>query len=123
MFPSFSRTGADVWIDRTRRAILENTLFCVAVEDNEWSVAVELLQEELVSAAIFQILSVRYGEMPAGGSARHRDIYRTLDIRENQAGGRRPPVTRMLPRGLTTKGRFLGSNGIRGMLEYMMTKI
>ena len=51
MFPSFSRTGADVWIDRTRRAILENTLFCVAVEDNEWSVAVELLQKEFDGCA------------------------------------------------------------------------
>ena len=46
MFPSFSRTGADVWLDRSRRAILENTLFYVAIEDNEWSVAVELLQKE-----------------------------------------------------------------------------
>lgn len=46
MFPSFSRTGPDTWMDRTRRVILENTLFCVAVEDNEWSVAVELLQKE-----------------------------------------------------------------------------
>lgn len=51
MFPSFSRTGADVWIDRTRRVILENTLFCVAVEDNEWSVAVELLQKEFDGCA------------------------------------------------------------------------
>ena len=46
MFPSFNRIRANTWIDRSRRAILENTLFYVAVEDNEWSVAVELLQKE-----------------------------------------------------------------------------
>ena len=46
LFPSFARTGPNEWLDRSRRAILENTLFHVAVEDNEWSVAVELLQKE-----------------------------------------------------------------------------
>lgn len=46
MFPSFSRIREDTWLDRSRRAILENTLFYVAIEDNEWSVAVELLQKE-----------------------------------------------------------------------------
>ena len=46
MFPSFARIRANTWIERSRRVILENTLFYVAVEDNEWSVAVELLQKE-----------------------------------------------------------------------------
>lgn len=36
----------DKWISRTRRAILENGLFWIALEDNEWSIAVELLQKE-----------------------------------------------------------------------------
>ncbi len=45
-FKSFVRTGPSEWISRTRRAILENKLFYVCVEDNEWSVAVELIQKE-----------------------------------------------------------------------------
>lgn len=36
----------DEWISRTIRAILENGLFLIALEDNEWSIAVELLQKE-----------------------------------------------------------------------------
>lgn len=36
----------DKWIDRYQRAILENDLFYVALEDNEWSIAVELIQKE-----------------------------------------------------------------------------
>lgn len=46
MFPSFAQPRETTWIDRSRRAILENTLFYVAIEDNEWSVAVELLQKD-----------------------------------------------------------------------------
>ncbi len=34
------------WISRTQKAIMENNLFYVALEDNEWSLAVELLQKE-----------------------------------------------------------------------------
>lgn len=52
MFPSFSRTQGDVWIKTgaygyyERRVIMENNLFYIALEDNEWSLAVELIQKE-----------------------------------------------------------------------------
>ena len=48
-FPSFQRTEPDTWIrngaygNLCRQVILENGLFYVCVEDNEWSLAVELL--------------------------------------------------------------------------------
>ncbi len=35
----------DKWISGSRRALLENELFYIVVEDNEWSVAVELIQK------------------------------------------------------------------------------
>lgn len=44
-FPSFERFEDDTWHDG-RRLILENGLFVIALEDNEWSLAVELLQKE-----------------------------------------------------------------------------
>ncbi len=43
-FPSFE--FVDRWISRSRKAILENKLFYVVLEDNEWSMAVELIQKE-----------------------------------------------------------------------------
>lgn len=43
-FPSLSR--CDEWITRERHAILENKLFYIALEDNEWAMAVELIQKE-----------------------------------------------------------------------------
>ena len=45
-FPSFSICSK--WMDKYRdaTAIMENNLFWVAVEDNEWSVAVKLIQKE-----------------------------------------------------------------------------
>lgn len=52
MFPSFSRVHGDQWIrdgaygDVNRRVIMESKLFYVAVQDNEWSLAVELIQKE-----------------------------------------------------------------------------
>lgn len=51
-FPSFGRVPNDYWIKDgpygsvCRRVILESKLFFIAVEDNEWSVAVELIQKE-----------------------------------------------------------------------------
>lgn len=42
-FPSFARCNE--WVDRTCHAVLENQLFYIAFEDNEWSVAVELLEK------------------------------------------------------------------------------
>lgn len=52
MFPSFRRPFEEVWLRNgswgpaSRRVILESKLFYIAVEDNEWSLAVELLQKE-----------------------------------------------------------------------------
>lgn len=43
-FPSF--TACSRWVSDTQRAILENQLFYIAFEDNECSLAVELLQKE-----------------------------------------------------------------------------
>lgn len=51
-FRSFERPAKETLITeygfggRSRRVLLENKLFCVALEDNEWSLAVELLQKE-----------------------------------------------------------------------------
>lgn len=36
----------DEWINREQRAILQSELFYVAVEDNQWSMAVELIQKD-----------------------------------------------------------------------------
>lgn len=44
--PGFEKTGDDRWISQKRRAILENRLFYICVEDNEWSLAVELVQRD-----------------------------------------------------------------------------
>lgn len=46
MFPSFKRVAPERWMGRSRRVILESGLFYIAVEDNEWSLAVELIQKE-----------------------------------------------------------------------------
>lgn len=43
-FKSFSRCNE--WTDRGEKAVLENNLFYIAVSDNEWSVAVKLIQKE-----------------------------------------------------------------------------
>lgn len=49
MFPSFARCSSNEWLRNgrygyfTRRAILESGLFYIAIEDNEWSMAVELV--------------------------------------------------------------------------------
>lgn len=46
MFPSFRRPEpAELWLEDAR-VILESKLFHIAVEDNEWSLAVKLLQKE-----------------------------------------------------------------------------
>lgn len=64
-FPSFSKvTPKDQWISRSQRAILENKLFSIAVEDNEWSLAVELLQKE-----------DPYGDSLAGLQKKHYQAY------------------------------------------------
>lgn len=39
-------TTCDKWLGGTQHAILQNGLFYIAIEDNEWSLAVKLLQKE-----------------------------------------------------------------------------
>ena len=43
-FKSFSR--CDEWISSSEKAVLENSLFYIVVEDNEWSIAIKLIQKE-----------------------------------------------------------------------------
>ena len=45
MVPSFRRCAKDTYVD-DKLILLENGLFYVAIEDNEWSLAVELIQKE-----------------------------------------------------------------------------
>lgn len=51
-FASFGRCKSNTWLRCgaygafSRRAVLENELFYIAIEDNEWSLAIELLQKE-----------------------------------------------------------------------------
>lgn len=52
MFPSFSRCENNLWLKTgaygncDRRALLESKLFYIALEDNQWSTAIELVQKE-----------------------------------------------------------------------------
>ena len=43
-YPSFK--PCDIWIDRQGHAVLENDAFYIAIADNEWSLAIQLLQKE-----------------------------------------------------------------------------
>ena len=45
--PSFQpAANSNVWLCNERRVILENELFYICVEDNDWSLAVELIQHD-----------------------------------------------------------------------------
>ena len=45
--PSFQpAVNSNVWLGNERRVILENELFYICVEDNEWSLAIELVQKD-----------------------------------------------------------------------------
>lgn len=45
--PSFQpAVNPNVWLGNKRRVILENRLFYICLEDNEWSLAVELIQKD-----------------------------------------------------------------------------
>ena len=46
MFPSFSRADPNQWISSRQKVILENSVFYICLEDNMWSLAVELIQKE-----------------------------------------------------------------------------
>jgi hypothetical protein len=43
-YKSFSKCNK--WIDRDEKAVLENGLFYITVADNEWSMAIKLIQKE-----------------------------------------------------------------------------
>jgi hypothetical protein len=48
--PSFQpAANSNIWLGNERRVILENKLFYICVEDNEWSLAVELIQKDSYS--------------------------------------------------------------------------
>ena len=45
--PSFKLAANDnVWLGSGRRVLLENDLFYICIEDNEWSMAIELIQKD-----------------------------------------------------------------------------
>lgn len=44
--PSFEEPDGTMWTCKDRRVILMNRLFYICIEDNEWSLAVELVQRE-----------------------------------------------------------------------------
>lgn len=46
LFPSFSKTCPNEWLGGSVRVILESKLFYIGIEDNEWSLAVKLIQKE-----------------------------------------------------------------------------
>lgn len=45
-FPSFSRPDTEQQLSNSQKIILENQLFYICIEDNQWSLAVELIQKE-----------------------------------------------------------------------------
>lgn len=45
-YKSFYRCDKDKWINRNEKAILENELFYIITEDNDWSMAIKLIQKE-----------------------------------------------------------------------------
>lgn len=60
VFPSFRRVPSGYWISQDRRAILENQLFYVCIEDNQWSLAIELIQKELCDDAAWSTFQARH---------------------------------------------------------------
>ena len=59
MFPNFSKTCPDLWISRSQKAILESPLFYLCLEDNNWSLAVELIQKEPPQGRSYAALQAR----------------------------------------------------------------
>lgn len=45
-FGSFTHAAPNKWLDREQRIIMESRLFYVTVQDNQWSLAVKLIQRE-----------------------------------------------------------------------------
>ena len=60
VFPSFRRVPSGYWISQDRRAILENQLFYVCIEDNQWSLAMELIQKEPPWGENYEALQARH---------------------------------------------------------------
>lgn len=64
LFPSFTVPAKMSWLDRDRRILAENKLYWLVVEDNEWSMAVEIIQKENP-----------YDDSLLGLQARHHEHY------------------------------------------------
>ena len=60
MFLSFRRVAPEQWISRSQRVILENALFYICLEDNQWSLAVELIQKEAPWGRSYEALQARH---------------------------------------------------------------
>ena len=77
-FPSFKEpVGWYVGIPG-KHILLENDLFYIAVEDNEWSEAVELLQKEENSVSGYENLQKRHYQnyiQPAPASPENKSVY------------------------------------------------
>ena len=70
MFPNFSKTCPDLWISRSQKAILESPLFYLCLEDNNWSLAVELIQKEPPQGRSYAALQARCYQRYLTGIAR-----------------------------------------------------
>lgn len=46
MYKSFTKCGEREWISNYERAVMESSLFYIVVEDNEWSMAIKLIQKD-----------------------------------------------------------------------------
>lgn len=45
-FRSFTKPSKERWLDRSMRVLLESNLFYLVAEDNEWSIAIKLIQKQ-----------------------------------------------------------------------------
>ena len=70
MFPNFSKACPDLWISRSQKAILESPLFYLCLEDNNWSLAVELIQKETPQGRSYAALQARCDQRYLTGIAR-----------------------------------------------------
>ena len=59
-----------LWISRSQKAILESPLFYLCLEDNNWSLAVELIQKEPPQGRSYAALQARCYQRYLTGIAR-----------------------------------------------------
>lgn len=59
-FSSFEQPWEETWIEDKAEALLESKLFYIAMEDNQWSVAVELLQKKDKSGMLLELQKKHY---------------------------------------------------------------